>query len=101
MKIKVLNLEENGVIGFRKAFYRESVWFFISLTLIVYFIFNINSTSYSASEYLMTYDDINAIISLSWLAIELITMLTNNKRRAIHDFMAGSVIVKTSKQELQ
>jgi len=32
----------------------------------------------------------------AWLLrtlLEIISMLTNNKRRAIHDFMAGTVIV--------
>jgi uncharacterized RDD family membrane protein YckC len=29
-----------------------------------------------------------------WLLIELITMLTNDKRRALHDFIAGSVVVR-------
>lgn len=32
--------------------------------------------------------------SLIWLGIELLTMFTNEKRRAIHDFIAGTVVVK-------
>lgn len=30
-----------------------------------------------------------------WFWAELLTMLTNSKRRAIHDFIAGSVVVRT------
>ena len=29
-----------------------------------------------------------------WLLLELITMLTNDKRRALHDFIAGSVVIR-------
>jgi len=29
-----------------------------------------------------------------WFVIEIITMLTNRKRRALHDFIAGSVVVR-------
>jgi len=33
-------------------------------------------------------------MSVIWAAAEIITMLTNNKRRAIHDFVAGSVVCR-------
>ena len=32
--------------------------------------------------------------SLAWLALELVTMLTNEKRRAFHDYIAGTVVVR-------
>jgi uncharacterized RDD family membrane protein YckC len=39
------------------------------------------------------------ILSLSatmlWSFIEVVTMLTNEKRRALHDFIAGTVVVRT------
>lgn len=31
----------------------------------------------------------------AWFGAELITMLLNDKRRALHDFIAGSVVVRT------
>jgi uncharacterized RDD family membrane protein YckC len=30
----------------------------------------------------------------AWLGLELLTMLTNSKRRALHDLIAGSVVVR-------
>jgi hypothetical protein len=30
-----------------------------------------------------------------WLAVELLTTLTNAKRRSVHDFLARSVVVRT------
>jgi uncharacterized RDD family membrane protein YckC len=34
--------------------------------------------------------------SLTWFAIEVVTVLANRKRRALHDFIAGSVVVRRS-----
>ena len=34
-----------------------------------------------------------------WGALEMITMLFNRKRRAIHDFIAGTVVVRQSKED--
>ena len=30
----------------------------------------------------------------AWFIVEVATMLTNDKRRALHDFIAGSVVVR-------
>lgn len=35
--------------------------------------------------------------SFLWVILELITMLTNPKRRAIHDFIAGTVVVRVTR----
>jgi uncharacterized RDD family membrane protein YckC len=31
-----------------------------------------------------------------WFLAEVLTMLTNDKRRALHDFIAGTVVVRTN-----
>ena len=31
-----------------------------------------------------------------WFVAEVLTMLTNEKRRAVHDFIAGTVVVRTN-----
>ncbi len=38
-------------------------------------------------------------ILLVWTATEVITMLMNCKRRAIHDFIAGTIVVRTNLEE--
>ena len=40
------------------------------------------------------------VISLPmlWFFAEVITMLTNQKRRALHDFIAGTVVIRTNAQ---
>jgi uncharacterized RDD family membrane protein YckC len=32
----------------------------------------------------------------AWSILEVVTMLTNRKRRAIHDFIAGTVVVRNA-----
>jgi hypothetical protein len=34
-----------------------------------------------------------------WFFAEVLTMLTNEKRRALHDFIAGTVVIRTNTQE--
>jgi uncharacterized RDD family membrane protein YckC len=34
-------------------------------------------------------------VPLGWFLAEVVTMVTNSKRRALHDFIAGSVVVRT------
>jgi len=33
-------------------------------------------------------------LMLGWLLLEIVTMLTNRKRRAVHDFIAGTVVIR-------
>jgi uncharacterized RDD family membrane protein YckC len=44
-----------------------------------------------------TFDTIMFYSTFGWFFIEVVTMLTNRKRRALHDFIAGSVVVRKTK----
>jgi len=37
-----------------------------------------------------------AFAGLGWFLLEVITMLTNSKRRAIHDLIAKTVVMKVA-----
>ena len=39
-----------------------------------------------------------ALVAGSWFILEIITMLLNKKRRALHDLLAGTVVVRTNVQ---
>jgi uncharacterized RDD family membrane protein YckC len=43
---------------------------------------------------LTTIDWIINYAAFGWFLIEIVTMLTNSKRRALHDFIAGSVVIR-------
>jgi hypothetical protein len=38
-------------------------------------------------------------LPLLWFLVEIVTMLTNGKRRALHDFIAGTVVIRTNATE--
>jgi uncharacterized RDD family membrane protein YckC len=35
-------------------------------------------------------------VSLGWFITEVVTMLTNKKRRALHDFIANTVVINSN-----
>ena len=37
-----------------------------------------------------------SMVAGTWFVLEIITMLLNKKRRALHDLIAGTVVVRTS-----
>lgn len=41
-------------------------------------------------------DRANLFFANAWVAVELLTTLTNSKRRAVHDFLARSIVVRTT-----
>lgn len=95
MSIKVVDINEASLIGFKRATIRELPWIVASSLAFVYllvslFIFK-NKEFNSAKD---DYHDLSFIITFTWLIIELITMLINPKRRAIHDFLAKAVVIK-------
>ena len=91
--IKVLSIDEQKTIGYKRAFLRESVWFLADVVGIIYFLIASNK-AHDPDLRATVFDVYWSITALSWLFLELVTMLFNNKRRALHDYIAGSVVVK-------
>ena len=74
-----------------QAFLRDSVYIVfnaMALIISIYLIFG------GGSRYLKAFQTIVGTASLIWFAAEILTCLTNQKRRAIHDFISGTVVVK-------
>ena len=100
MKVKVLDITESP-LSILQAFRREfPPLCFIAIDFILEIpkvlsgvnIMDPNLIQFDTAFYLTT------LSSLGWFMVEMITMLFSNKRRAIHDFIAGSVVVRLSKQ---
>jgi uncharacterized RDD family membrane protein YckC len=94
-RVKVVNISENK-LSMSQAIKRDAVP--LSLTIIAIAleaqkilsganIYDPKSFEFDASFYL------TMLSSLGWFAAEVITMLFNNKRRALHDYIAGSVVI--------
>jgi len=101
-KVKVLNFNKEENINYKTALLRDSIpisVFVLNLIEQIYFIavgkFNIAELLNPTFEpgHLNYY---LGNLMIYWWGVECLTMLTNKKRRAIHDFIAGTVVVRTN-----
>lgn len=95
MNLKVMNIKETEVIGYKKAFYRESLVLILSLSVFTYFLFTAGTKNSNTPEQIDAYENLNLLFAAGWFVIEMTTMMLNKKRRALHDLVAGSVVVRT------
>ena len=106
MKMRIAKLDGSPV-GYREASVRYSVIFVISLVSSVGLIvsaFSIPDLEYAALTHktrVMRFRELAPvwyqpveIAGSVWVGSEFVVLLTNRKRRAIHDFMAGTVVIR-------
>ena len=92
--VKVLDISETKTLTLRHSILRDSFYLVIEIIGLLYFTFlflQTGKTEYILNDYRSFADQ----PILWWTLIELISMLTNTKRRAVHDFLARSVVVRT------
>jgi uncharacterized RDD family membrane protein YckC len=105
-KVKIVDNKTEGAISFKQAILRGSFPLVLLIISTAWILTDPNSGSYvsvgvnplgkneiPAFVHIMT---TTGILSLIWILAELITMLTNSKRRALHDLIAGTVVVRTN-----
>ena len=93
MGVKVMDVNEKDVIGYLIAFIRECVWFFAQMAGIVYLIVSTTESVEPIAIHETYYKSIVGLITSTWFLLEVVTLLFNKKKRALHDFIAGSVVV--------
>lgn len=107
LKIKITQLDGSAV-GYREAFIRHSVLFILTTLLSVAVL--ITTVGMSDAEYYSLtftsraiklvelapawYQPVNILLNV-WIWSEFVVILTNKKRRALHDFMANTVVVRS------
>ncbi len=87
MKVKVVDLSGNKSISLKQAVLRDSIWIVLQLLDFVIEYYRLDDL------HKLRMTDVNNI-AICWTLLQLISMLTNSKRRAIHDFIAGTVVIK-------
>lgn len=88
-KIKVVQHDdESKLLSLKQAFMRDSIG-----VLFMFLDFYIIASELALTEF---GDAILGLTSLVWIFVELITMLFNEKRRSVHDFLASSVCIDTT-----
>ena len=98
MGLKVLDISETKLIGYGRAFLRESIWFFFSASVIIYMLISMNREMGITPQEIMN-SEFNFYFPLAWFVIEIFTTLTNKKYRALHDYIAGSVVIRLDAKE--
>lgn len=95
MKIIIVDITETKGISLKQSILRDSVWILFELigsTVVIYMI--IKEGYYSDKAYDFQTNIISRI-TIFWALAELITVLFNKKRRAIHDFIGNTVVIKS------
>ena len=102
MGIKVLSLPETK-LSLRQALLRDIVPILLSSVSLVFWLPRILAgiNPYSEKFELTWVDDLSLYGSLVWFVVELVTMLMNAKHRAVHDLIAGSVVVRVEHIEVE
>ena len=104
-KIKVVDFGTEGAISIRQACLREGIPIAVSLGIVSYQIYAISTGGLSLDAIAkgqMPKDRtylVLTILPLLWGVAEAVTMLSNEKRRALHDYIAGTVVVRTNATE--
>ena len=99
-RIKVIDVSETKNITLRQAVLRDIVFLVLTVVDIITDIL-LHSTWQDGDfpEYISWISFVANSAWLLWTLLEIISMLTNRKRRAIHDFIAGTVVVQIDEFE--
>ena len=90
--VKVLDVSESPM-SMRQAFLRDSFYIAINTLLLAYSIYLVLIGVRIDPESFGTPDVVLGIAALLWFVGEIVSCLLNKKRRALHDFIAGTVVV--------
>jgi uncharacterized RDD family membrane protein YckC len=95
--VKVLNHSDELDIDLKQALRRESVNLVINVLSIFFIVVIASSLEVSGTlSSFITYGVIVfGVLAIIWAISEFVTMLFNDKRRALHDFIGKTVVVRT------
>ncbi len=94
MRVRVRDVEET-TLTYRQAVLRDSVPLVLTVVGVVLGIrVAMSGIDPLADAEWSIGDSLIAYTGLAWFIAEVVTMLWNKKRRALHDFIAGSVVVR-------
>jgi len=94
--VKVVDISELNSLTLKQSVVRDSFGLVAEVAGLVYFvtIFMYADRSKFLYDLYNDYADFTALPLFCWAGIELISMLMNHKRRAVHDFLAKTVVIR-------
>lgn len=93
--VKVVNHTDEGPITMAQSILRECTPLIVfAIALFVLFLSPVDENGHipETSQIILS---ISGLFHFTWILIELLTMLLNEKRRALHDYIAGTVVINT------
>jgi uncharacterized RDD family membrane protein YckC len=93
MGIRVIDKSEVRLLTLKQSFMRDSIYMLLQVIGLVILV----SQIIELGEYPLDGSAIKSYLdwlSMLWFLLEIATILTNRRRRAIHDFLAGSVVIR-------
>ena len=96
-KIKIVRNDNEKSISLKQAILRDCV---PVAAYLIFFFLSFLSGVFGGLQ-LPSYVVIVAFIPLLWFLAEIITMLSNEKRRALHDYIAGTVVIRADLENSQ
>ena len=102
MRVKVVTYPDEGSLSYRRAILRD-IGFIIpavgaSLYNIPYLLAGQNP--YERPEGMSSVEMFMIYSSVAWFLLEMTTALLSSKRRAVHDHIAGTVVIRVPNQAL-
>lgn len=95
MGVKLLDVSEQSLPSLWQAFKRDSVGIALNVFWIVQVSYLVSAGRYvHGAELEGKAGFLLKCASFLWFALEMLTLLTNEKRRALHDFIAGTVVIQ-------
>jgi uncharacterized RDD family membrane protein YckC len=101
-KVRVVDWKTGGPIDFSQALLRDAVPLILLAISLVYLSLRVITGKLTVGRLVQDISNIFPCFfwgMMIWGVLEIVTMLTNNQRRALHDFIAGSVVVRTNMRE--
>jgi uncharacterized RDD family membrane protein YckC len=93
MDVRVIDKSETRLLTLKQSFMRDSIYIVLEMIGLVVLISEIVQLGQYPNEDSVIETYLEWLATL-WFVLEIGTMLTNNRRRAIHDFLAGSVVIR-------
>jgi uncharacterized RDD family membrane protein YckC len=94
VNVKVFAVSEERIPSLEQSFLREIAGIIYSAMWLMQFAHYVLATGSAVRGRIAFPSQILNRAWIWWLVIELGTMLANTKRRAVHDFIAGTVVLR-------
>ncbi|MEA1972364.1 MAG: RDD family protein [Candidatus Cloacimonadota bacterium] len=93
MSVKIVRNDNENDITFKHALLRDSVpiAFCVIMLILMFFPVITDGQQNIIISFVLLF--VTMFLNFMWFVLELVTMLFNKKRRAVHDFIAGTVVI--------